>query len=259
MRVYYLKEDIVGLVRPFRHIGVGTLAIYPAVFKAKKVILCAWLYDWEKEHYSATHIHAPYEMIRDKWPLPKKLRMLTSGGYPFNSECIKYVTDVSDIDNIVDCFGTSYCPPPLAIRRLSKHDTEVVPFKWVNEYVKPLNMMFFTSDDPNAFSMDPDTLTPIENGLVKTSDLVINPGPGLFQFLGSHFNYVRVNQARMQEERFVEFLKENVDIGNFVLKFVYIDKVKEPIIEVQNKYKDLLEEFIKNNSVEINTKYVNDR
>jgi hypothetical protein len=259
MRVYYLKEDIVGLVRPFRHIGVATLAIYPAVFKAKKVILCSWLSEWEKEYHSATHVHAPYEMIRDQWPLPKKLRMLTSGGYPFNSECIKYVTDISDIDNIVDCFGTSYCPPPLAIRRLSKNDTEVVPFKWVNEYIKPLNMMFFTSDDPNAFSTDVDQLTPVENGLVKTSDLVINPGPGLFQFLGSHFNYVRANQARMTEKDFVKFVEENVELGKFVLKFVYIDKVKEPIIEVQNRYKDQWEQFVKNNSVEINTRYVNDR
>ncbi|MEY3074520.1 MAG: hypothetical protein RJB25_156 [Bacteroidota bacterium] len=79
--------------------------------------------------------------------------MLTSGGYNFNSECVNYVTSRSEIENIVDCFGTARCPPPLAIRQTLK-DTS---FDWVNEFIKlgikeGTNELMFSTEQENVFN-----------------------------------------------------------------------------------------------------------
>lgn len=255
MEHYYSSTDVVALVRPFRHIGVGTLSIYPAVFKAKKLILCTWQKDWEQEASGddITHIHVPYELLRDQWKIPKKLRMLTSGGYNFTKEYVNYLRSVSEIDNVVDCYGTSYCPPPLAIRRLNKDDTEFSEFTWVNDFIKPLSTLFLTCDDPKTFGSDVTQLAVMENGLVKTNDL-ISTGP--FKFIGSHYNYVRVKDIRVADSNFENFLKNTSSIENFVLKFVYINGVKEPVLELEEHYKEEFEKLVSEHAIEIKVNYV---
>ena len=151
---YFVEDDYCVFHRPMRHIGVATLCIYPALFKAKGISFCALRPEWATQINLATHMHFGYDMIRDKWPMPKNLRMLTTGGYDFNQECVEYVKSKSVIENIVDCYGTRFCPPPLAIRHLkiSKHP---IPFKWINDYIKPEvreNILYLTSTEPDIFS-----------------------------------------------------------------------------------------------------------
>jgi hypothetical protein len=154
MANYFTEDDYCVFHRPMRHIGVATLCIYPALFKAKGISFCATRPEWATQVNLATHIHFGYDMIRDKWSLPKKLRMLTTGGYDFNQECVEYVRSKSDIDSIVDCYGTRFCPPPLAIRylKISKHP---IPFKWINDYIRPdvrENILYLiASDESNIF------------------------------------------------------------------------------------------------------------
>jgi len=135
---YFHEDDYVVIMRPFGHVGVGTLSIYPAFFKAKNISICPFVNDWNEEYHNATHIHIDKSMMNFGCKLPKKLRMLTSGGYNFNSECADYVTSRSDIENIVDCFGTAKCPPPLAIRQLLKDKIFKAnnEFEWINEFIK---------------------------------------------------------------------------------------------------------------------------
>jgi hypothetical protein len=40
MQHYYSDDDYCLLYRPCRHIGVATLSVYPALFKAKTIVLC---------------------------------------------------------------------------------------------------------------------------------------------------------------------------------------------------------------------------
>lgn len=252
---YYDPEDNVVLVRPFRHIGVATLSIYPAVFCAKKVTLCAWLDDWEKEYQHATHIHVPFDIIRDKWPLPKRLRMVTSGGYAFNTECIKYIHNNSYVENIVDCYGTAFCPPPLAIRFLRITNKEEVPFTWVNEYINPVFMLSFTSNDYRAFHSTEPTLPLIENGIVKTRDVVYNNESNKFWFFGPTEKRVRINHSNMGEFQFVNYVKKITGIKDFDLEFKVINSVQVPIITINEKHKDKFDEFVKKYSAEIIVNY----
>lgn len=251
---YYLESDVVVLVRPFRHIGVATLSIYPAIFSTKKVTLCAWYRDWLKEYKQATHVHLAFEMIRDNWPLPEKLRIVTTGGYPFNSDCVKYVTDQSSVYDIVDCFGTAYCPPPLAIRYIKKAESDIdynAPFVWVNDYIQPVYMLGFKSDDTRAFNSEEPQLAMVENGVVKTNDIVYNKISNDFWFYGSILNYVRVNHTRMESSEFIKFLKEKTNITKFDFQFKTIDNVKMPIILLEQHNKEVFEKFINDFSVEI--------
>lgn len=255
---YFLSSDVVAMVRPFRHQGVATLTIYPAIFKAKKVILCFGRKDWEREATSddVTHIHAPYEMIRDKWNIPKKLRMLTSGGYNFTKEYVEHLRSVSEIENIVDCFGTSYCPPPLAIRKLHKDSNEFSEFVWVNEFIKPVSTLFLTCDDRKTFEGEPNQLAKMEHGLVKTNDL-ISTGP--FKFLGSHYNYVRVDDIRITDIEFNDFLYNKCRVQDYTLKFVYISGVKVPVIVLEERYREEFDKLVIEHSMEINVEYVSNR
>lgn len=153
MANYFIEDDYCVFHRPMRHIGVATLCIYPALFKAKGISFCATRPEWATQVNLATHVHFGYDMIRDKWSLPKKLRMLTTGGYDFNQECVEYVKSKSDIDSIVDCYGTRFCPPPLAIRylKISKHP---IPFKWINDYIRPEireNILYVTCTESDIF------------------------------------------------------------------------------------------------------------
>lgn len=115
---YYDENDYCVFVRPLKHTGVATLAIYPAFFKARAISLCNYKEDWDEEYAKANHTHVSQVMMTEKWPMPPKLRMLTTGGYPFISDYIEYVRSVSEVKTIIDCYGTSICPPPLAIREL---------------------------------------------------------------------------------------------------------------------------------------------
>lgn len=225
---YFHEDDYVVLMRSFQHLGVGTLCIFPAFFKAKNISLCPFLIDWEREYHNATHIHIDKHMMQIGCKLPKKLRMLTSGGYDFNSDCIEYVTKQSDIENIIDCFGTAKCPPPLAIRKLPNNlDSH---FVWVNKFIKPiaiseLNILSFDTDE-HSFSK-------LTQRQIATNDVV--------EFINNSYNFKIVNRlisnVRMSHklypvEEFKKLFKEYSGIEDFSVDYEIVDKLQSPIIIV---------------------------
>lgn len=238
---YFHEDDYCVLTRPFSHFGVATLSIYPAFFKAKNITLCPTFSDWREEYHNATHVHIDLKMMSGSCDLPKKLRMLTSGGYNFNSECLEYVTSRSEIENIVDCFGTIYCPPPLAIKQLVSGHT-LLPFKWVNDFVKPTlvdEKLAFTTVEGNIFN----DMRLSKEGVITTLDkvtLVDND----FYFIGSAVQFVRMDHIRYPAQVFEQLFKNQTNIHDASLQYEIIDNIENPVIIVPAKdFKHALEFF----------------
>lgn len=228
---YFHDDDYCVLTRPFSHFGVATLSIYPAFFKVKNITLCPTFKDWREEYHNATHVHIDLKMMSGNCQLPKKLRMLTSGGYNFNSECLQYVTSRSEIENIVDCFGTIYCPPPLAIKKLVSTD-ERLPFKWVHKFIKPSlvnDKLAFTTVDGDIFN----DMRTSSNGKITTTDVVFLDGDD-FYFIGSSERFVRMNHIRYPAEIFVKMFKDQTGISDVGVHYETIDNIENPVIIISN-------------------------
>jgi hypothetical protein len=252
---YYLEDDICVFVRPFKHVGVATLAIYPAVFKTKDITLCENRDDWDQQHARATNIHVAFDMIREQWPMPKHLRMLTTGGYHFNSQCIDYVTSNSTVENIVDCYGTAFCPPPLAIRHLSKENPSPA-FQWVNDFVKMQNVgdaLYLKSSEPDTFQ----GLHSEVDGMLYTGDKISTVDSEHFMFLGSARRYVRTRHTRIEDFTFVKLFKSNTGVSECAIEFRVIDNVEIPFLKVHQKDLQVTEQFILDNSAEITVELLN--
>jgi len=222
---YFHEDDYVVLMRSFQHLGVGTLSIYPAFFKAKNIALCPFLTAWEKEYQNATHIHIDKHMMQIGCKLPKKLRMLTSGGYDFNSDCIEYVTKQSDIENIIDCFGTAKCPPPMAIRKLPNNSH----FTWVNKFIKPItlehNILSFTSNE-NSFSK-------LSQQQLATNDIIeFIDSSHDFKIVGRLVSTIRMAHTLYQIDEFKKLFTEYSGIDDFTVVNEIVDNLKNPVIIV---------------------------
>jgi hypothetical protein len=219
--------------RPFHHLGVGTLSIYPAVFNASNIILCSYKEHWDLEYQNADHVHVSQSMISQEWPMPPKIKSLTTGGYNFNSDCINYVTARSDVDVIVDCFGTAQLPPPMAIRTLHdpKTNKEWSPFKWINPFVnyKIVNyQMVYSTTDGDIFSELPNTF----GGKIVGYDHVTDAGENQFNFHGPLGDIIRMSHIRTEVPEFIKLFKEYSGIGNLQITMEVIDGIKNPVVIV---------------------------
>ena len=160
--------------------------------------------------------------------LPKKLRMLTSGGYNFNSDCVNYVTSRSEIENIVDCFGTAKCPPPMAIRHL-KNDTGSY-FTWVNKFVMPISVpetgqLSFTTTDGGFGEL-------LERKVVTNDLIEFIDGSYNFKMVGKYIDKIRMSHILYSMEEFKRLFTEYSGIQDFGVIFETVDGLKNPVIMV---------------------------
>lgn len=266
---YYHEDDNVVLFRACRHAGVATLSVYPAFFKCAKITLCKFDEEYKQEYHNATHIHAGYELIRDKWPLPKKLRMLTTGGYPFNSDCIDYVTGICDIENIIDCYGTLNFPPPMAIRQLNKGERGLVPFKWVNEYTVPEfnkdgdgEKLYWKSSIPNGFFSEFNHMRQFvvhhypDYDIIRHYDNVESIDDRTFYFYGPAVSFIRIHHSRWAEADFKTYFSEKTGITDFKIVFVKKDGMNFPVLSVDIEDREIVLEFAKETDLEIDFNFV---
>jgi len=265
---YYHEDDNVVLFRACRHAGVATLSVYPAIFKCANITLCKFDEEYKQEYHNATHIHAGYELIRDKWPLPKKLRMLTTGGYAFNSDCINYVTSICDIENIVDCYGTVHFPPPMAIRHLGKNIQGLIPFKWVNEYIIPEfnknengENLYFKSTVPNGFFSEFNHTRQFvvhhhtDYDIIRHYDNVESVDDRTFYLHGSVTKYIRMHHTRWSEVDFKNYFVEKTGIKDFEVDFIKKDGIDFPVLNTYMKFQRKVTEFAKETDLEIDLNF----
>jgi len=224
MNNYFVDYDYVVLMRPLQHVGVGTLSIYPSFFKVKNISLCPWIEDWESEYHKATHIHIDPRMMSYGCKLPKKLRMLTSGGYNFNSDCVNYVTAQSDIENIIDCYGTAKFPPPLAIRKPLIDSM----FVWINEFIKPS----IVKDTKQLI------LTSIDNTVKNITNDLIELDEHGFRLIGKALDEIRMSHKLHPVEEFKKLFSEYSGIVDFEVKFEFENGTHNPVVFVNEKDHD---------------------
>jgi hypothetical protein len=233
MQNYFIEDDYVVMMRPFSHVGVGTLSIYPAFFKVKNISICTFPPDWEEEYHKATHIHIEKQMMSYGCNLPKKLRMLTSGGYNFNSECVNYVTSRSKIENIIDCFGTARCPPPLAIR----HTLKDTSFEWINEFIKlgikeGTEQLMFSAEQDLVFNEMPGSF---RNNIVTDDTIELLDNGRRFSLTGKLVLKIRMAHVLYELRDFERLFSERSGIKDFRIKFEVIDGLKNPVLYVNEQ------------------------
>jgi hypothetical protein len=258
---YYDENDYCVFVRPLKHIGVATLAIYPAFFKARVISLCNYKEDWDEEYMQANHTHVSQVMMTEKWPMPSKLRMLTTGGYPFTSDYANQIKSMSEVEAIIDCYGTSTCPPPLAIRSLIDHiragnSTGIIPFKWINNYIKFINrddVLYFTTADADTFK---GVINEV-NGEICTGDRIDNFGDSFILHGSAKDDYIRVKHLLWRVERFESFFKDKTGIDSKVA-FYKQEKYKIPVLLVEQDQLEVVKNFVKKHDVEVSIYIKND-
>jgi len=257
---YFTDNDYCVFHRPMQHIGVATLCIYPALFKVKNISICINISEWAQEINQATHVHFGYTMITDKFPLPKKLRILTTGGYDFNQDCIEYVRSICDVDTIVDCYGTRNCPPPLAIRQLtiSKYP---IPFKWINNFIKPdvrENILYLTAVEPNVIACEDTNHRDYRRTqdlafAVDETTLYLKVGPRLgvqIEEKSKHIiSNVRMHHTTYPDCDFSQFVKDNTSLS-LKLAFHYDQGIYYPSLLVNASEAEQCVKYVSDNDIE---------
>ena len=258
MNNYVYDDDHCVLFRSFNHVGVATLIIYPALFKAKSVSVIDHKNQWNTECEDATHVHMNYEMIQQNFKLPKKLRTLSTGGYHFSSDCLDYVYAQSDIDRIVDCYGTATCPPPMAIRELTKENSiGLQPFKWINKVFFP---KISESGEMSISSKDEYSFVGIvgskEGKELVIPDAIEQINNDTFYLYGRKENYIRVLDTRLTSKE----LSQMIDsiISNVKIEYTIKDGTNFPKLISNISNKEKLDNFVINNRVEADIEYTND-
>lgn len=259
MNNYVYDDDHCALYRRLNHVGVGTLIIYPALFKAKSVALVDHINQWDIACEGATHVHMSYQMIQENFKLPKKLRTLSTGGYHFSRDCMDYVYSLSDIDRIVDCYGTGYCPPPLAIRELTKENiSSLQPFKWVNSIVRPESVLLekgpgllITSDQPLFDKM---SSSGHDGKSIGTGDIIERVNDDTFYLYGNSLTYIRVLESRISSIELQKML--DAVIPDVTIEFTIKEGTRFPKLITQNYNKEKLDKFVIDNKIEADIEYI---
>lgn len=257
---YVHEDDVFVFNRPFKHLGVGTLIIYPALFKAKEIILASDSEHWMLVYHRATNVHLGYEMITADFPLPKKVRLITTGGYNFNDTCIEYLDKQCEYEGIIDCYGTKVLPPPMAIRRLEKGRT--VPFTWVNNAFTfdqgPDNELLVTT----KFSMFDGLHKSFNGDTAKIKDKILKLNDSDFMFYGQAEHGVRVNHVMMKLNKFVDFFRSILNSHGhttiyFSIRFETINDVDNPVIVLVDSTEEninIVSSILEKESIEIRVK-----
>lgn len=142
MDSYFSGHDVCLFSHDLAHIGVHTSAVLPAVFKAKILIL-ADQYLWGKYIDRATHTqffsimlnHPDYEI-----PSENRIKTVTTGGEKIKESMVKYLLS-RNVDRIINIYGATEFPPPVAVCEIKSIDDINNPF----DIIKDKNFSFYSS------------------------------------------------------------------------------------------------------------------
>lgn len=234
MDSFFIDDDYCVFSHGMAHMGVHTTAILPGVFKARIVSLSDFTWDEEIEH--ATHIQFFPTMTYLK--LPKKLRVITTGGNSLKSTLLEFILSQCQVENIYDIYGLTECLPPLAVRNVHSFLDLNTPFTWINQnyqveiindrikITRPDNVVFITND----------------KGRLENNRLT---------FLGRALNLIRVNGNLVNVEDFKQLFETKTNILNYVIE----SKNNEFVLHVLTSDTDLVTKFISYYDTSVLVKY----
>jgi acyl-CoA synthetase (AMP-forming)/AMP-acid ligase II len=154
MDSFFVDDDYCVFAHGMSHMGVHTTAILPGLFKARVVSLAD--YTWAEEMSHATHVQ--FFSTMSFLELPKRLRVITTGGNSLKSTFLEQIQSQCQVENIYDIYGLTECLPPLAVRSIQSIADLNKPFTWVNtayqveiqndriKITRPDDVVFVTSD-----------------------------------------------------------------------------------------------------------------
>ena len=234
MKTFFVEDDYCVFAHGMSHMGVHTTAILPGIFHAKVVSIAD--HTWDEEIIHATHIQ--FFSTMSFLPLPKNLRVITTGGNSLKSTFLDYIQSQCLVENIYDIYGLTECLPPLAIRTVNSITDLDKPFIWTNtnyqvaiqadkiKITRPDNVVFVTSDRGSL----------IDNKLT---------------FLGRALNLIRLNGNLVSIEVFKQALEESTKLLNYVIEYAN----NEFILHALLTYTNAITSFIQRTGANVFVKY----
>ena len=234
MDSFFKDDDYCVFAHGMSHMGVHTTAILPGLFRARVVSIAD--HTWDEEMAHATHVQFFSTMSFLK--LPKKLRVITTGGNTLKSTFLNQITEQCAVDNIYDIYGLTECLPPLAVRRVQSLADLNLPFTWTNtayqaaiagdkiKITRPDGVVFVTSD---RGSLVDDQLT----------------------FLGRALNLIRLDGNLVTVEQFKQMFEESTKILDYVLEYAN----NEFILHALLTNTDIVTGFIQKTGANVFAKY----
>jgi len=172
--------------------------------------------------------------------LPKRLRVLTTGGNTLKSTFLEQIHSQCQVDTIYDIYGLTECLPPLAIRCVQSIAGLNKPFTWVNasyqvsiagdriKITRPDDVVFVTSDCGSL----------VDNQLT---------------FLGRALIMIRLNGNLVSVEDFKQAFEASTKIINYVVEYNNNEFVLHALLSDSNK----VTEFIQTSNANVFVKYHN--
>jgi hypothetical protein len=202
MDLFFVDDDYCVFAHGMSHLGVHTTAILPGLFKAKVVSLAGST--WNEEMLHATHVQ--FFSTMTFLQLPKRLRVITTGGNTLKSTFLEYIQSRCQVDNIYDIYGLTECLPPLAVRNIQSISDLGNPFIWANLAYQV------------AIQGDTITITRLDDVVLATSDRGSLNGNQL-TFLGRALNLIRLNGNLVSVEEFKQAFESYTKILDYVIEY----------------------------------------
>lgn len=203
MNLFFKEDDYCVFSHGMSHMGVHSTAILPGIFKAKTVSLAD--YTWDEEIEKATHIQF-FTTMSSFLKLPKKLRVITTGGNSLKQTFLETIQNQCDYDSLYDIYGLTECLPPLAVRNIKIKEDLSKPFKWINKFYKVStvgNRIQITRPDGEVFLTS-------DTGIVNQDQLT---------FQGRALKMLRVNGNLLSIEEFKEQFEKTTGILDYVIEY----------------------------------------
>lgn len=243
MNYYFREDDYCVFFHGMSHAGVHTTAILPAIFKANTISFCE-TNTWDEEISKATHTQYFYTMMTAGFAVPKKVRVITTGGDILKEPFFNHIRTQCDYKHFYDIYGLTEALPPLAIRDIQNINDLTKPFTWISPG-------YDFSIDPKGHIV---ISRPTGDQLV-TNDIG-NKSNNELTFVGRKISYIRLNDFLLTVKEFKEKFEQATGIVSYVIEFIQTEN--SCTLHALKTDQTTIEKFIIDNRVEIIVEYYNE-
>lgn len=194
---FFSVDDICLFSHNMMHKGVHTTAIFPALFKAKALILTSAT-GWPTLVKEATHCQW-FHTMKDWYPLSKNIKTITTGGSRLDDFTIDFIQQSCPTATIYDIYGLTESLPPVAYRTITRN------FK--TDFVICRNDLNLYLDNEELCIVDSNNKT------ISTGDKVKFSNNKSFQYIERLKAQARMNGELASLTQIQSKLAE--DLGNF--------------------------------------------
>lgn len=238
IQTYFKPTDRCLFFSSMRHPGVHTTAIFPALFYTRYIVLASTVEEWNAEIANVDHVQFFASMIRFGCKLPPKLRVLTTGGNPLRRVVYNFIVHNCQIENFIDIYGLTECPPPLAVRYITDPDSLNHGFTWI----QPMNIPMVKDD--LLYIQTPDSM------IIETGDIAKFENDKLIIY-GRWVPGIRVNGGILSIQEFSKRFEEQTNVVDYVVRTSKVDRVTVIDMVFLNSDKHTVEKYLVDNEVEV--------